>query len=50
VVHIDVRDIEKMVFNNKQELMAAKAAYQEEDSYLNPSNVSFNTEEDYDNQ
>jgi len=40
VVHIDVKDIEQLVFASRQELLQAKAQYQEEDSYLNPSQVS----------
>eukprot|EP00347_Sterkiella_histriomuscorum_P009490 403341014 len=49
MVNINVKDIERIVFvNNKQEAQKAKEAYKEEDSYLNPSNASYHTDEDYD--
>lgn len=50
IVSINVKDIEQLVFNSRQELMQAKAAYKEEDSYLNPSQTSFNTDDELENQ
>lgn len=48
VVHIDVRDIEKIVFQGKQGIKKARAEYHEEDSYLNPENITYD-QEDYEN-
>lgn len=52
MANINVKDIEKIVFannyigkdatNHMDGIKAARDAYKEEDSYVNPSNVSYN--------
>ncbi|CDW71107.1 UNKNOWN [Stylonychia lemnae] len=48
VVDINVDDIDKVVFNNNQEqIKRAQAAYKEEDSYVNPADVTYSMDLGY---
>ncbi len=49
IVNINIRDIERIVFNNntKKDIEKQRQMYQEEESYINPSNnISYQSEDD----
>ena len=49
MVEIDVKDLDRVVFKDNHKKDMVYKEYQEEDSYLNPSNSSMYGTVDYDN-